>query len=95
MDARTRAEVVREVHAALEKIMEQYGEQWVTAKELMVQYQMFTPDWMKKYSHILPRTQAIVTDANGVKHRTCWTYPKNKIGRMIADGTIEQLKVLI
>lgn len=92
MDKRARAEVVNVVKDAMRVIMEQYDEQWLTAKELMAQYQMFTPDWLKRYGELLPRTQAVVTDADGVEHRTGWTYPKNKIARMIADGSIEQLR---
>lgn len=94
MDKRARAEVVNVVRDAMRVIMEQYDEQWLSSKELTAQYQMFSADWLKRYGELLPRTQAIVTDANGVEHKTGWTYPKNKIARMIADGSIERLTAM-
>lgn len=91
MDKLLRAQVVREVRTALQDMMEQYGEQYLTAKELTAQYQMFTPEWLKRYGDTLPRVQACVTDKDGTLHRTGWGYPRNRIARMIADGSIEQL----
>ena len=47
MDRVLRAQVVNEVRAALAAIMEEYDERWVTAEELVKQFQMFTPGWME------------------------------------------------
>lgn len=81
------------VRRAVEEEREMYDEVWLTAKELCKQFQMFTADWLKRYGQLLEPKQAVVTDLDGRKHRTSWVYPRNKIQRMIATGTIRQLHV--
>lgn len=93
MDRQLRAMITNEVHAALTTFIETCEEQYLTGKELSAVYQMFTPEWLKRYGHTLPRTQAVVTDAEGKEHRTGWAYPRRKIARMIADGSIERLSI--
>lgn len=41
----------------------------------------------------LTRTQAIVSDeADGREHQTGWGYALHKISRMVADGSIKELR---
>jgi len=68
-------------------------EVWLCEDELIKQFQMFSEGWMKAYGKLLPRTRGEVTDENGVVHVTRWTYPRNKIQRMIAEGSIKQLRI--
>lgn len=93
MDRLLRAKIVAEVRQSMTELMEGYGETYLTAKELTAQYQMLTPEWLKRYGHLLPRVQAVVTDADGKEHRTGWGYARNKIAKMILDGSIERLQV--
>lgn len=93
MDRLLRAQVTKEVRAVMEKMLEGYGETYLTAKELTAQFQMLSPEWLKRYGHLLPRVQAVVTDADGKEHRTGWGYARNKIARMIEDGSIERLRM--
>ena len=81
------------IRRAIEEDHEMDNEHWLTAKELCKQFQMFTADWLKRYGQLLEPKQAVVTDLDGRKHRTSWVYPRNKIQRMIATGTIRQLHV--
>lgn len=92
MDKKLRAQIVGEVRGALKTIVEGYGEQYLTESELSKQYQMLTPGWLKRNGSLLPRVQAVVTDENGKQHKTGWAYPKNKIAKMVEDGSIERLK---
>ena len=68
-------------------------EVWVTSGELAKQFGMFTPQWLRMYGSTLPRTRAIVTDQNGIEHKSSWVYPKNKIAQMISRGDIKNLKL--
>lgn len=52
---------------------------------------MFTPSWLKRYGHKLPRTRAIVTGEDGQQHTTGWAYPRNKMQRLIRENSIKQL----
>lgn len=97
MDKRTKMEVISIVSTAIEdtitRVMEGYNEQYVTAPVLMEQYQMITPDWLKKYGKLLPQTRITVTEADGSERHSRTAYARNKIAKMIADGSIERLRV--
>jgi len=81
------------VRRAIEEEREMYDEVWLTEKELIAQFGMFTHDWLKKYGHCLQPARAIVVDELGVEHPTQrWAYPKYRIQRMIATGEIMKLK---
>ena len=82
-------EVMNAIHQGIARVMGTFEERWLTAKELCDQFQMFTPAWVRTYGHLLPRTRATVTDAAGVAHHTGWTYPRNKIQMMIAEGKLD------
>ena len=68
-------------------------EVWLSKDEFLKQFQMFTEDWLKRYGKTLGRVQAIVTDDNGEQRCSRWAYPRNKVQRMIIDGSIKHLKV--
>ena len=81
------------VRRAIEEEREMYDEVWLTEKQLLEQFGMFTHDWLKKYGHCLQPARAIVVDEQGVEHPTQrLAYPKHKIQRMIASGEITKLR---
>ena len=80
------------VRRAVEEEREMYDEVWLTEKQLLEQFGMFTHDWLKKYGHCLQPARAIVVDEQGVERRSGWAYPKHKIQRMIASGEIMKLR---
>jgi hypothetical protein len=85
-------EVKAVVRRALEEKSEMYDEVWLTEKQLLEQFGMFTHDWLKKYGQCLQPARAIVVDEQGVERRSGWAYPKHKIQRMIASGEIMKLR---
>ena len=86
-------EVKAIVRRAIEEEREMYDEVWLTEKQLLEQFGMFTHDWLKKYGQCLQPARAIVVDEQGVEHPTHgWAYPKHKIQRMIASGEITKLR---
>ena len=85
-------EVKAVVRRAIEEEREMYDEVWLTEKELIAQFGMFTHDWLKKYGQCLQPAQAMVVDEYGLEHKTGKAYPKHKIQRMIASGEIMKLK---
>jgi hypothetical protein len=85
-------EVKAVVRRAIEEEREMYDEVWLTEKELIAQFGMFTHDWLKKYGQCLQPAQAMVVDEYGVEHKTGKAYPKHKIQRMIASGEIMKLR---
>lgn len=86
-------EVKAVVRRAVEEEREMYDEVWLTEKQLLEQFGMFTHDWLKNYGQCLQPKRAIVVDEQGVEHPTKrLAYPKHKIQRMIASGEITKLK---
>ena len=86
-------EVKAVVRRAVEEEREMYDEVWLTEKQLLEQFGMFTHDWLKKYGQCLQPARAIVVDEQGVEHPTQgWAYPKHRIQRMIASGEIAKLR---
>ena len=85
-------EVKAVVRRAIEEEREMYDEGWLTDKELIAQFGMFTHDWVKKYGQCLQPARAIAVDEQGVERRSGWAYPKHKIQRMIASGEIMKLR---
>ena len=77
----------------LHELRDENEEVWLSKDEFLKQFGMFTEDWLKRYGKTLGRTQAIVTDDNGEQRCSRWAYPRNKVQRMIIDGSIKQLKV--
>lgn len=86
-------EVKAVVRRAVEEEREMYDEVWLTEKQLLEQFGMFTHDWLKKYGQCLQPKRAIAVDEKGVAHPTQRpAYPKHKIQRMIAFGEIMKLR---
>ena len=86
-------EVKAVVRRAVEEEREMYDEVWLTERELIAQFGMFTHDWLKKYGQCLQPARAIVVDEQGIEHPTKrLAYPKHKIQRMIASGEITKLR---
>lgn len=80
MDRVLREEIIKEVRRATLEAMEVYNEKWLSAKELCEQFQMITPDWLKRNGERLPNRTVPGSNRRG--------YPKNQIARMVADGSI-------
>lgn len=83
MERRLRIQIVNEVKAALAQYLEGAGETYITGKELSQQFQMFSPDWLKRNGERLPSCVIPGSNRRG--------YPRNKIARMIADGSIKEI----
>jgi hypothetical protein len=88
MDAITRNEIMAAVKTAVSQAVDTLDEKWLSGMEVCEQFQMFTPSWIKRYGHLLPRIQAVVKDENGVEHRTGWAYGRNRIQRMIDNDQL-------
>ena len=81
------------VRRTIEEECEMYDEVWLTEKQLLEQFGMFTHDWLKRYGHCLQPARAIVVDEKGIEHPTQGlAYPKHRIQRMIASGEIMKLR---
>lgn len=85
MDRRLKTEIFFQVRDAIQAVMEEQQEQWVTAEKLCEQYQCFTLAWMKDHGRELPRTKAAYSNR--------WCYPLHKIGRLIQENKIRYLDI--
>ena len=83
MDRKLKTEIFFQVRDAIQAVMEEQQEQWVTAENLCEQYQCFTLAWMKDHGRELPRTKAAYSNR--------WCYPLHKIGRLIRENKIRYL----
>ena len=91
IDKLLRTEIIAEVKRGMREALEMANERWITSDELCNQFQMFNKSWLKNYGHLLPRTRAEVTDADGNITGTRWAYPQHQIARMIAENEIKKL----
>lgn len=80
--------IARTVNEAVRRALEGAEERWLTKAQLMEQFAMFTPAWMKKYGKFLPSKSGMVIDENGVQHFTRDAYPMHKINRMIQNNEL-------
>ena len=96
IDSQTRSMVLECVRQVLREELENridYDEVWLDEKELCKQFQMFSPSFLKRHGHILPRTQVVFTDKDGGVHNTQgFAYPRNQIQRMIQNNEIKMVK---
>lgn len=76
------------VWKAMEQIMLNFQEEWVTEEELCRQFQMFNKTTMKHYSMFLPQKEARYRDSNGV-HTTRTTYGKYAIQLMVMNDDLD------
>jgi hypothetical protein len=90
MDRQLHIDIMTTVRRAMLDCLEDAQEVWLTGEALCKQFGMFTPSWLKRYGHKLPRTRAVVHDETG-SHATGWAYPRNKIQRLIRENSIKQL----
>ena len=91
LDRATKNEIMATVRRAVIELRDENEEVWLREPDFLKQFGMFNHSWMKTNGHLLPRTQAIVTDENGKARRTGWAYPRNRIQKMVMDGSIKQL----
>lgn len=91
MDNSLKLDILTTVRAAMRDALEDTQEVWLTSDQLCQQFGMFTPSWLKRYGHKLPRTRAIVTGEDGQQHTTGWAYSRNKMQRLIRENSIKQL----
>ena len=75
----------------MHELREEDEEVWLSGDELCRQFQMFTPFWLKRYGHLLPRTKVVVVDGDD-EHGKRWAYPRNKIQRMAREGKLMELQ---
>lgn len=96
LDKETRLAIAQVVEKTVQENMSSYCEVWLSEDELLKQFGMLSPNWVKRYGMLLPRTRFEVTIINkdGRKtKRTRWAYARNKIQKWIADGTIRTLTI--
>lgn len=91
MDRLLRAQIAAAVKDSVREVLEGNDEVWLSSEQLSEQFAMFSKGWLKAYGWKLPRTQAVVTDEDGEVHRSGWAYPRNRIQRMIQEGSIMNL----
>lgn len=89
MDQYTKIEIMEAIRQSVGAVKREYEEQWLTGEELCKQFQFITPSWLRVYGSMLPRVRATVIDADGVEHRTGWTYPRYRIAEMARDNKLE------
>lgn len=64
-----------------EKAMEKV---WLSKKQLLQQFGMFTDDWINTHGHLLPRKRISIVDLEtGKKRATGWAYDRNAIQRLL------------
>ncbi len=93
MDKLMKVEITKEIKKILENIFEQNQEVWVSGDQLSATFSCFSKSWLKTYGQSLPRTRAIVTDANGVQHEGPWTYPLHQIQKLMQNNEVKNLKI--
>ena len=82
------------VEATITKTLRKHNEKWLSREQLMEQFQMFTPSWMKTYGYLLPQQEAMVIDKDGILRHSREAYPMYQIQEMIMTGKIKDLSCL-
>lgn len=91
MDRNEKLELKLFIERTITKTLRASNERWLSKEQLCEQFQMFTPSWMKTYGHLLPCSQAIVIDDEGIPHESRKAYPMYQIQDMIQSGQIKDL----
>lgn len=89
-DSMLRAEIVGEVRRAMTVVMEEMDEKWISPEELSKQFYFFSPDWISKNGHLLPREKVKIVGEGHVSS-TRYGYPLHKINRMVSEGAFREL----
>lgn len=95
MDAKDKMELRLLIVNTVRTTLRESNEKWLSKEQLMEQFQMFTPSWMKTYGDLLPCSHATVVDSNGIAHDSRKAYPMYKIQEMIQSGAIKDLEMNI
>lgn len=93
LDKKLKESIFGVIRSAIKAVNECENEKWLSGEQLTEQFACFSKNWLKTYGHLLPRTQAVVTDENGGQVRTHWCYPLHKIQHMMQDGSIKDLQM--
>ena len=91
MDRMLRAEIIATVRETMREMLEGADEVWLTPKQLLEQFGMFSQEWLNHNASLLPREYASVIWPNGEEKCTRYAYPKHKINRMIQEGRLKGL----
>ena len=91
MDKLEKAELRGFIVNTIRATLREQNERWLTKEQLCEQFGMFTPSWLKMYGHLLPCSQAIVIDDEGIPHESRKAYPMYQIQDMIQSGQIKDL----
>jgi hypothetical protein len=71
------------VTAAVREALAGQAEEWMSGEQLCEKFQMFTPDWLKRYGWKLPRARVEFEGDDGKRHHTRWAYPRKEIEKII------------
>lgn len=91
MDAKDKVEIKLLIVNTVRTTLREANEKWLSKEQLMEQFQMFTPSWMKTYGDLLPCSNASVVGLDGKSHDSRKAYPMYKIQEMIQSGAIKDL----
>lgn len=87
LDKETQIMIAQVVNDAVRRALEGAEERWLTRKQLMKHFGMFSEDWLKKHGkHLCPASAIVIED--GVEHTSREAYPMHKINRMIQDNKL-------
>ena len=71
------------VAAAVRQAMLEGRDEWLSAEQLCATFQMFTPEWLKRYGWKLPRARVEFEGDDGKTHHTRWGYPRKRIEEIV------------
>lgn len=87
LDRETQRMIAEVINESVKMALEGAEERWLTRKQLLEHFGMFSEDWVKKHGkHLFPASAIVIED--GVEHVTREAYPMHKINRMILDNKL-------
>ena len=93
IDKGLKLEIMSTVRRAMQEVLEDADEVWLTPKQVTEQFSMFSRDWLARHGELLPRERASYIDKDGMEKFTGWAYPKHKIQRLIRDRELHGLRI--
>lgn len=93
LDKQLKLDIMGTVRRAMQEVLEDADEVWLTPKQVSEQFGMFKKDWLDRHGELLPRERASYIDKDGQEKFTGWAYPKHKIQRMIRDRELHGLRI--